>query len=203
MKNIKSRRFQPVEIGKVDGTRAVLQAVPESMTAFGGVPMLATIEKKVGLVAKLSNLVRDSRVQHLVVHDKFDILLQRVCQIGAGYQDGNDSDWLRTDAGILLGLDRDPTGGQPGASQETTSRFEGKAIDRKNAKAMREMFTDHVISQQTKRPRMVELDCDGSMIKTYGAQEGSVYRGGKYKHTMYFPLKIFWGDLLMATILRR
>jgi hypothetical protein len=29
-------RFQPVELGKIDGTRAVLEAVPEAMTAFGG-----------------------------------------------------------------------------------------------------------------------------------------------------------------------
>jgi len=41
------------------------------------------------------------------------------------------------------------------------------------------------------------------MIKTYGAQEGAIYRGGKYKQTMYFPLKIFCGDWLLATVLRR
>jgi hypothetical protein len=196
-------RFRPVELGKVDGTRTVLQAVPEEMTAFGGAPMLAEVEKKVGLVAELSKLVHDDRAQHMVDHEKFDILLQRACQIGIGFADGNDCDWLRNDPGILLGLDRDPTTGRPGASQETTSRFEGKAVNRKNAKAIREIFTDHAIAQQKKRPKEIELDPDGTMMKTYGAQEGSVYRGGKYKHTMYFPLKIFWGDWLIATVLRR
>ncbi len=203
MERSKSRRFQPVEIGKVDGVRAVLQAVPEEMTAFGGAQMLGAVEKKVGLVAELSKRINDSRAQHLVDHKGFDIMLQRACQIGAGFADGNDCDWLRCDPGILLGLDRDPTTGQPGASQETTSRFEGKAIDRKNVKAVREIFTDHFMAQLKKRPRELELDCDGTMMKTYGAQEGSVYRGGKYNHTMYFPLKIFCGDWLLATILRR
>jgi hypothetical protein len=199
----KPSRFRPVEIGKVDGTRTVLQAVPEEMTAFGGAPMLAGVEKKVGLVAGLSKLVQDNRAQHLVDHETFDILLQRTCQIGTGFADGNDCDWLRNDPGILLGLDRDPTTGKPGASQETVCRFEGKAINRENAKAVREIFIDHFIARQKKRPKRVELDPDGTMIKTYGAQEGAVYRGGKYKQNMYFPLKIFCGDWLLATVLRR
>lgn len=196
-------RFVPVELGKVDGTRAVLEAIPEQMTAFGGASMLAAVEKKVGLVEDLSKLVNDNRLQHLVDHQKFDILLQRVCQIGAGFADGNDCDWLRGDAGILLGLDRDPVSGRAGASQETTSRFESQAIDRQNARAVRELFIDHFIASQKKRPKKVVLDPDGTIIKTYGAQEGAIYRGGKYKHEIYFPLKIFCGDWLVATVLRR
>jgi len=196
-------RFRPVEIGNVDSTRAVLVAVPEEMTAFGGVAMLAEIEKKVGLVAKVNDCVHDNRVQHLIQHESFDILLQRTCQIASGFADGNDCDWLRSDPGILLALGRDPNTGQPGASQKTTSRFEALAIDRSNAKSVREVLVDHFIAMQKRRPKTVELDCDGTMIKTYGAQEGSIYRGGKYKHTMYFPLKIFCGDLLLATTLRR
>jgi len=194
-------RFQPVEIGKVDGTRAVLEAIPEEMTALGGASMLAEVEKKVGLVRELSKRSNDKRAQHLIDHEAFDIFLQRVCQIGAGFADGNDCDWLRQDPGILVSLNR--ASGQPGASQETTSRAEGKAINRENAKAMREIFIDHFIASQKKRPKRIELDPDGTMIKTYGAQEGSVYRGGKYKHNMYFPLKIFCGDWLLATVLRR
>jgi hypothetical protein len=199
----KRSRFVPVELGKVDGTRAVLEAVPQAMTAFGGVSMLADVEKKVGIVAELSKLVHDNRLQHLVDHKKFDILLQRVCQIGTGYADGNDCDWLRRDAGILLGLGRDPVTGDPGASQETASRFEMQALDENNIKAAQEFFVNHFIASQKKRPKEVELDPDGTMIKTHGAQEGSVFRGGKYHHTMDFPLKIFCGDWLLATILRR
>lgn len=203
MQFTKSSRFQPVEIGKVGGTRAVLQPVAEEMTGFGGAPMLAEVEKKVGLVAKLSELVHDNRVQHRIDHEKFDILLQRVCQIGTGNPDGNDCDWLRMDAAILLGLDRDPAEGQLGASQETVSRFEGKAVDRANVKAVRELFVDHFISRQKGRPRKVVLDGDGTIIKTYGAQEGAIYRGGKYKSEILFPLKVFSGNWLLATILRR
>lgn len=199
----KRSRFQPVELGRIDGTRAVIEAVPEEMTAFGGAAMLAEAEKRVGLVKELSNLIHDNRAEHLVKHKKFDIMLQRTCQIGSGFADGNDCDWMRNDAGILLGLGRDPAQGRPGASQETVSRFEGKTLSKKNLKAAREVFINHFIARHKKRPEKLVLDGDGTMIKTYGAQEGSVYRGGKYKHAMYFPLKILCGDWLLATVLRR
>jgi hypothetical protein len=202
-KSSQRSRFVPVELGKVDGTRVVLEAVDHEMTAFGGVPMLAKVEQKVGLVKELSRRVNDPRAQHMVDHEGFDIMLQRACQIGAGYADGNDCDWLRADAGIMLGLERDPGQGRAGASQETTCRFESKAVDRLNAKAVRELFVDHFIARQKGRPKEVVLDPDGTMMKTYGAQEGSVYRGGHYSHTMYFPLKIMCGEWLMATVLRR
>jgi hypothetical protein len=203
MQLTKCSRFQPVEIGKVDETRAVIQAVEEEMTAFGGAPMVAAVEKKVGLVAELSELVIDNRQAHLVDHQKFDILLQRVCQIATGFSDGNDADLLRGDAAMLQALDRDPTSGRLGASQETGCRFEQKAVDRSNVKAVGELLIDHFIAQQKKPPKKIVLDPDGTMIKTYGAQEGAVYRGGKYKHEIYFPLKIFCGDWLVATTLRR
>lgn len=45
----KSDRFKPVEIGNVGGTRAVLQAVQADMTAIGGAPMLAEVDRRVGL----------------------------------------------------------------------------------------------------------------------------------------------------------
>lgn len=196
-------RFQPVELGKVAGKRTVLEAVPQAMTAFGGAAMLATVEKKVGLVTRLNKLIHDERIEHLVEHKSFNVMLQRVVQIGTGYADGNDCDWLRNDPGILQALDRDPETGRAGASQETISRFEGKSINRENHKAVREVFVEHFIANQKKRPKSIELDPDGTMIKTYGAQEGAIYRGGKYKQTMYFPLKIFCGDWLLATVLRR
>ena len=203
MQLTKSDRFKPVEIGNVGGTRAVLQAVKPDMTVIGGASMLAGIEREVGLVARLSERVHDSRKGHLIDHKAQDILLQRVCQIGAGFSDGNDCDFLRMDPAILECLDRDPVNGQWGASQETVCRFEKKAIDRKNLKFVRELFVDHFVSRQKKRPREVELDLDGTIVKTYGAQEGAIYRGGKYKHEIYFPLQVYCGEWLLGTVLRQ
>lgn len=196
-------RFRGVEIGNVDGVRTVIEVVDEPMTALGGLPMLGKVEQRVGLVKELASRIFDFRAQNRVKHTAEGVILQRAGQIAAGFGDGNDCDWLRQDPAVLLLLDRDPETGKPGVSQETSSKFEKNAIEKTNIKHVNEIFVDHYIQQQVKRPKKIVLDCDGTMMKTYGVQEGAVYRGGKYKHEMYFPLKIFCGEWLLATILRR
>lgn len=196
-------RFRPVEIGKVDGVRTVIEVIDEAMTAFGGMPLLGTVEQRIGLAKELAARVEDIRAQERVKHKTKDVILQRASQIASGFPDGNDCDWLRDDPAVLMLLDRDPETGSPGASQETMSKFEKNAISAANLRHVNEIFVDHYLEMQSKRPKEIVLDCDGTMIKTYGAQEGSVFRGGKYKHEMYFPLKIFCGEWLLATILRR
>lgn len=199
----RSDRFREVEIGKVDGVRTVIEVVDEAMTALGGMPLLGRVNSKVGLIKALAARINDTRTRNRVDHTDEAIILQRASQIASGFADGNDCDWLRRDPAVLLLLDRDPETGRPGVSQETASKFEKNAINASNLKHVNEIFVDHYLEQQSKSPKEVVLDCDGTIIKTYGAQEGAVYRGGKYKHEMYFPLSIFCGDWLLATILRR
>lgn len=202
MKRSTQQRFEPVEIGQIDGARAVIEAVPEAMSAYAGAPMIAKVEAKVGLLAKLRKVIHDGRAQHHVDHKAEDILLQRACQIGIGYPDGNDADFLRTDPAILESLDRHPVWGLPAASQETIARFEAKALNEESVEKVRDLFIGHYMANNKKRPKRIELDFDGSMMKTYGAQEGAIYRGGKYKHEMYFPLFGFISGWLVAATLR-
>lgn len=201
-KSTKRRRFKPVEIGKVAGIRAVIEAVPEAMTAHAGASLIATMERKVGLLAELAKRINDPRAQHLVDHEAADILLQRACQIGIGYPDGNDADFLRFDPAIMAAINRHPIWGLPAASQETIQRFEASALDEKNAEKAREIFMDHYLAHTRKRPKRIELDLDGSMMKTYGSQEGAIYRAGKYQHQMLYPLFGFIGGWLVAATLR-
>jgi hypothetical protein len=195
-------RFTPVEIGNVDGFRAVLEAVPEVMSAHAGMGMVGEVERRVGLVSELAERINDPRLLHLVDHETFDVLLQRVTQIAAGFIDGNDADHLRFDAGIKWSLNRHPVFGAPGASQETTSRFEKRAITKGNRRKVLNTLIDHYVRHHGKPPKEVVIEPDGSMFKTYGAQQGAVYRGGKYKHEMYFPLLIFIGDWIVSAVLR-
>jgi len=214
-KNSKRRRFQQVEIGKIAGTRAVIEAVPEAMSAFGGAPLIAGVEKEVGLLAQLCERISDSRKQARVRHEAPDILLQRGIQIALGYPDGNDADWCRNEAAIKCALDRDPVSGQPGVSQETLCKFENLAVTKANYEQIRSLFIDHFIRQhknrlqkwrsywsKRQRRKRIVIDIDGTMIKTYGAQEGAIRRGGKYKHEMLYPSMIFIGDWLVAANLR-
>ena len=77
-----------------------------------------------------------------------------------------------------------------------------KALNEENVEHARAVFMDHYLANNKKRPKRIELDFDGSMMKTYGAQEGGIYRGGKYKHEMYFPLFGFISGWLVSAILR-
>jgi len=201
-KNNKRRRFEPVVIGKVAGIRTVIEAVPEAMTAFAGAPMIANMERKHGMLAELAKRIHDQRTEHLVKHKTSSILLQRACQIGLGYPDGNDADFLRFDPAILQAIDRHPVWGLPAASQETIQRFESKALDGTNVETARNIFMDHYLAGNTKRPKRVELDLDGSMFKTYGSQEGAIFRGGKYHHEMLYPIFGFISGWLVAATLR-
>jgi len=209
------QRFQPVEIGQVGGVRGIVEAVAETMTSFGGAPMIAAAERKVGLIAELCGRINDPRKQHLVDHQAEDVVLQQVCQTGLGHADGNDADWLKGDAAMLCALNRDPICGQAGSSQETNSRFAARAINKGNEQAVKGLFIDHFIAQHRKRKpawgkywrrrskrKCITIDVDGSMIKTYGAQEGAIHRGGKYKHEMYYPSFAFIGGWLVAASLR-
>jgi len=138
----------------------------------------------------------------MVDHKALAIVLQRTCQTGIGCADGNDADFLRGDPAILQALGRHPAWGLPAASQETIARFEANALNAGNVENARDLFMDHYLKSNKKRPKRIELDFDGSMMKTYGAQEGAIHRGGKYKHEMYFPLYGFIGGWLVAATLR-
>jgi hypothetical protein len=135
-------------------------------------------------------------------HSTSDILMQRTCQIAIGFPDGNDADFLRFDPAILQCLDRHPAKGKPAASQETISRFGTNALNDENSEHAQDLYMDHFLKHNRKRPKRLELDLDGSMIKTYGAQEGAIFRGGKYDHEMYFPLFGFISGWLVAATLR-
>jgi len=202
MKVTTQPRFQPVEIGNLDGTRAVIQPVDEVMSAHGGMGMVGQIERRYGLVSELAQRINDPRLTHLVDHKAPDILLQRVSQIAAGFTDGNDCDWLRFDSALKWSLGRHPVFGAPGSSQETTCRFELKAITKGNRRKALNTLIDHYIRHHKRPPKEIVIEPDGSMIKTYGAQQGAVYRGGKYKHEMYFPLFIFIGEWIVGAVLR-
>lgn len=195
-------RFQPVEIGNLGGPRAIIQAVPEVMTSHAGMGMVGRVERKVGLVAELAARINDPRREHLIDHKATDLILQRAAQIGAGFTDGNDCDWLRFDAALKWALNRDPIFGQDGASQETTCRFENLAITKGNRRRVLNTLIDHYVRHHKKPPKEIVIEPDGTMIKTHGAQQGAIYRGGKYKSEMYFPLLIFIGDWIVSAVLR-
>jgi hypothetical protein len=184
-----------------DGKPLVVGRNGGNLTPFGGLPLLGKVERLVGLLAGCAERLHDHRTQGFVEHQKFDVISTRVFAIAAGMPAADDADAIRADAGSMKARGEDPETGQEGASQSTHCRFEN-AIDEKDLRAMHDWLVDYYIRSRRKPPRRIVLYCDGSAVETYGNQQGAIYRGGKYKKEMYFPLFIFdsTGWLLLAEL---
>jgi len=190
-----------VTVSLGDGKPLVVSRGGGNLTAFAGLPILGKIERIFRLVAGATERLKDHRTQALIDHNLFDMVFARVSQIAAGLADANDADLVRADAGLKKALGRDPENGLDGPSQPTFSRLEN-AVDKKDLKALSDWLLEYYIRTHRKPPRRIVLYCDGSAVQTYGHQEGAIYRGGKYKKEMYFPLFVFdhTGWLLVAEL---
>ncbi len=110
------------------------------MTSDGGVMLLATIETRLGIAARLAPLLADPRNPAFVTHNVAYILRARMLAIACGYEDGDDLDHLRSDPGFELACGRLPDSGRNLCSQPTVSRWE-------NAPTLREVrrLTDAMV----------------------------------------------------------
>ena len=82
----------------------------------------------IGLTERLNAALIDHRHASYITHPQRDLLIQRIYQIGCGYEDGNDSNCLRHDPMFKLGADRLPFDADAAlASAATMSRFEHAA----------------------------------------------------------------------------
>jgi hypothetical protein len=93
------------------------------ITADGGVLLLGTVERQLGIAATLARLIAEPRNPALVTHSVDDILRARILAIGCGYEDADDLDHLRTDPGFKLACNRLPDSGGDLCSQPTVSRW--------------------------------------------------------------------------------
>jgi hypothetical protein len=172
------------------------------LTSAGGLPWLAEADAALGLTERLAAALPDGR-QHRH-HSLHSLVVQRVYQIGCGYEDQNDADTLRTDPLLKQVCGQFPVRGADLASQPTLSRFE-------NAFGPRDCYRKAVALgpsylQERERdgiPTQIVLDLDGTDDPTHGQQEGTAYHGysGQYQ---YHPLLVFDGQTgqLITAVLR-
>lgn len=179
----------------------IMSFTAEGLSPFGGLPALEKINKITGLIDGMAGKINDHRTQSLINYNKLDLLKQIVFLAATGNADTNDADKFRFDPACLvsMGLDPDDTDGL--ASQPTISRFLNE-IDEDDLEGLADWLVDFYLKHK-KPSRRIYLYCDGTAIQTYGKQEGAIYRGGKYKKEMLFPLTVFDQDgWLLAVKLR-
>ena len=163
-----------------------------------GLLLLGEAEKKIGLFQKIADVIPDRRHPGYVKHEVKQLLAQRVLQIAAGYEDTNDSNFLRHDPILKIACESEKTL----ASQPTMSRFEN-ALSRSTLYRMAEALLEIFIASYDQTPEGIILDFDDTGDRTYGHQQLSLFNT-YHDGYCYMPMHIYEGKSgkLITTILR-
>ena len=160
-----------------------------AQSSDGGLPLLAALDRKLGLTALLSHELVDMRRSKSVEHGFSELVRQRVFAIAHGYADCNDAALIGDDPLFKLACGRSPDASESLASQPTLSRFErghggreivgmGRALERV---VIGNLYRRH------RRARQITIDLDGSEDPTHGQQPFAFFNG-YYDSWCYLPL---------------
>jgi hypothetical protein len=161
------------------------------LSGDSGLLLVRQAEEKIKICYGIADCLVDNRQEGKVRHSQARIILQRVLQIVAGYEDVNDSNYLRHDPlfKILCSQQEEKQKDfQVLASQPTISRWENQITSSENKK-LRNYFVEHFLAQYPQDSQKIVLDIDGWDAQTYGNQQLSLFHG-YYGHKMYFPVLI-------------
>lgn len=174
------------------------------LTSDGGLPLLREVDRRIGLIDRLSAAIRDPRDPDRIEHDQRTLLAQRILAMAAGYEDLNDHQALRTDTLLQTLTDRRLKAGQkegdPLASPPTLCRLENR-ITRRDLVRMAAVLVEAYVASHPAPPQEVVLDFDATDDLVHGRQEGRFFHG-YYDAYCFLPLYVFAGDQLLAAYLR-
>ena len=187
-------------IGQFDGIK---------ISSDGGAILLREVEKRTGILRRLSQCFTDYRNPEMITHSLESLISQRIMALALGYEDLNDHDVLRHDA--LLSVLSGKFNGKMGAGKSTLNRLEltpatGSSSSRykkivANSDAMDELLIDFFQKSFSEVPEEIVLDVDATDDLIHGTQQGRFYHG-YYRSYCYFPLYIFCGEQLLCARLR-
>jgi hypothetical protein len=173
------------------------------ITSDGGLTWLAEVDRELGVCEAMSQHLPEWRKRR-GQHSMLSLLRQRVYQIACGYEDQNDSDFLRSDPLLKLVCGVLPESGEDLASQPTICRMEN-AVSARACYRIAEALGELYIASRGKdgAPKKILLDFDATDDPTHGDQEQSYYHGYFREH-IYHPLLVFDGDTgqLITAVLR-
>ena len=109
----------PLSFANISGKKIEADFDGGMTTSDGGVLLLRQAETRTGVVDRMVGAISDRRHQSYIDHTLTDLIRQRVFQIACGYEDGNDSNDLRSDPGLKTACERLPLTGDDLASQPT------------------------------------------------------------------------------------
>ncbi len=166
------------------------------VSSDGGLLLLRQVERQLGLLKAVAQVLPDPRNPWLVQHTTEQLLRQRVFGLCQGYEDLNDHDRLRDDVALQTALDKL----KPAASSPTLCRFENRA-NRDAAVAMQHILVEQFIASFKRAPEELVLDFDATDDLVHGNQEGRHF-SAYYDNYCFLPLYVFCGEQLLVAYLR-
>lgn len=191
------------------------------LTSDAGGPLLAEMDRRLGMLERLADCFLDHRDPDLLEHSVRDLLSQRIFTQALGYEDLSDHDLLRSDPLLAMMVGKkDVTGsdrrrlrdrGRALASSSALSRLERSrpeeaSTDRYRRIAadtgkMDSLLWDLCIEAHQRAPDRIVLDLDATDDPLHGRQEGRFFHG-YYRSYCYLPLYVFCRDHLLLCRLR-
>jgi len=151
--------------------------------------VLRGVEKKLGLAERLASCIREWRKPESIVHPLEEMLRLRMFAIAAGYEDGDDCDWLRHDPVFKMAVGHAPESGDPLCSQPTMSRLENAPSKIEIARLMAAMV-DQFCDSFRRAPPAITLDIDDTFDAVHGHQQLSLFNA-HYDERCFLPIHIY------------
>lgn len=174
------------------------------ITSDAGLLPLREFDQRHELTRGWAATLSDARLPERQQHSLHALFTQRLYQIVAGYEDGNDAALLRHDPIFQLLAEAAP--GQLLSSQPTLSRWENAFTGRDWVSLNRGLLESFasLCAARIRKAGEIVLDVDSTEDPTYGQQEFSFYNG-HYQRPVYHPLLVFERatGYLLAAHLRR
>ena len=167
------------------GKPVVVEFTAPEASSDSGLLLLRQVDERLGLSRRLVRCLHDRRDPSKVRHELVTLLLQRVLQIAAGYEDCNDADRLRSDPVLKLCCGRRPSELDL-ASQPTLSRWEN-SVGWRELLALRDALVRVFLSRQRRAPREIVIDLDSTDDEVHGHQQLRLFNG-YYDEYCYLPL---------------
>jgi hypothetical protein len=183
-------------------SRLKLEFHGAKITTDAGLLAYRELDERLRLTASAAQQLTEMRTGKNTQHTMLALFRQGVYGRIAGYEDTNDSDYLRIDPAM-----RRVVGGRAekklGASSSEMGRFETNFLPtEENLAALSSLCGAWVDRVHGRRDlSQLVLDMDSSESPTYGNQEGSAYNG-YFECTCYHPLFCFnqFGDVEAAVL---
>ena len=168
--NQKSLQTFLFNLSSFPNKKVEVQFTTEQISTDGGLLLLKEVDRNIGLIDRIAACLEDNRHQSYVKHDIKSLLNQRIMQIAAGYEDGNDCNSLRNDGVLKVCCEKENSL----SAQPTMSRFENSLSPRELYK-ISQTFANQFIVSYAERPEVIILDCDDTNAQAYGDQQLSLF----------------------------